>query len=193
MAKKRATRRPEKHRFFISASRWVMELVPTMASGRGLSFQIEFQGLRGVVDLIPGARHQGEVSIPALFPEQPDFLALVSQFGPITLAKFLPFPGIVAEPFAQLRAGRHLLEPEVQRHLLFAKTPGPETLHQNPEAVIRGGGQIGPFRPDHDSPCWLFCGGCAPTEIAARGRGTAAGGAGPAFALRAVSRRLMAS
>jgi hypothetical protein len=51
----------------------------------------------------------------------------------------LPFGGVVAEPFAQCRAWRNLLDPEVELQLLLGNPAGPETVDENTIAIRSSG------------------------------------------------------
>ena len=54
----------------------------------------------------------------------------------------------MAEPFAQGRAGRHVLQPEVDPGMFLLHAPRPKPVYQDAEAVTGGGGLIRPLDCD---------------------------------------------
>src|SRR6185312_9332944 len=87
------------------------------SSGRRLTpvvFKIPLQDQRPVVLLVMGGVHQRHGPLPRLLLQQVQGLfAVVPEFRGVTLLELLPLGRIVAEPFPQLGAGGHVLEPEV--------------------------------------------------------------------------------
>src|SRR5690606_39452962 len=55
-------------------------------------------------------------------------------------------------PLAQARAGRDVLEPQVQRQRLLADAARPQPLDQDPRAVGAGRWLIGALEPDVHGP-----------------------------------------
>jgi hypothetical protein len=59
-----------------------------------------------------------------------------------------PFAGLVAEPFPQVVARGDFFEPEVDLGLVFAQSPRPEPVDQDPEPVLSGRRIIDPLDRD---------------------------------------------
>ena len=76
------------------------------------------------------------------------FIGVVAQLRRIATAELRPTCRIVTEPFAQRRARRKTLDPEVDGRGGFSHPARPKPVDQYPRAVTRRGRQIGPFEPD---------------------------------------------
>ena len=73
---------------------------------------------------------------------------LLAQLVAVAAAELRPLRRVVAEPPPQLRAGRHLLEPEVDGRALLAQPARPQALHEDPDAVLGGRVVVGALQPD---------------------------------------------
>jgi hypothetical protein len=71
---------------------------------------------------------------------------MLAQFRSVAAAKFLPAPGIVREPFAQLGRRRDLLHPMIEHDLLFGDSARPQPIDKDAFAVFCGGRVVGPLR-----------------------------------------------
>src|SRR5687767_3733606 len=63
-------------------------------------------------------------------------LAVRIEFAAVAALEFAPSLGIVAEPFAQSRARRDLLQPEIDGGLLLREPARPETINEDAAAVV---------------------------------------------------------
>src|SRR6185437_10648352 len=87
------------------------------SSGRRLTpvvFKILLQDQRPVVLLVTGGVHQRHGPLPRLLLQQVQGLFAVLEFRGVALLELRPLVRVVAEPFPQLGAGGHVLEPELQ-------------------------------------------------------------------------------
>src|SRR5690349_12626504 len=68
-------------------------------------------------------------------------LRVSDELSLVAFAEHAPACRIVTEPFAQARARRHILEPAVDRHVLFADAPRPQPIDEKPHP-LRAGGEV---------------------------------------------------
>jgi hypothetical protein len=95
---------------------------------------LECQG--AVVFLIVRSVDKGDGALLDLLPQESDRRWTGVQFFPVALDELLPLCRVMAEPLAQPRGGRHVLQPQVQRRFLLSHASGPESLYQDSQAVI---------------------------------------------------------
>src|SRR6476469_6742999 len=100
------------------------------------------------------AENQGQCAPPRciqqLFPE----VRLFFKLSAVATLEFVPFRGIMAEPFSQLGAWSNVLKPAVQGQPGLCDSAWPQTLHQKPPAIFWAGRVIRTFQQDHCSaPC----------------------------------------
>jgi len=88
---------------------------------------------------------------------------IAGQLGPIPSLEFLPFGWVVAEPAAQIVAGRCLPAPGVQRQRLFFHPARPEAFHEEARTIVFGGRLIHAFNLDH-CPGPFICDSATDTE-----------------------------
>src|SRR5579863_4841094 len=95
--------------------------------------------------LIPSGVEQSDGTLSNLLFEAFNRLCVALQLSPITFLKLLPPGRLVAEPLSQFRAGGRLLQPQVYRGPLLAHRPRPESVDQNPKAVLPRGRFVYPL------------------------------------------------
>src|SRR5262249_60941857 len=88
---------------------------------------------------------QRDRTVPRQGAELSDEVGVLAQLCGVAAAKFLPALGIVREPFAELRRGRDLLHPVIERSLLFGDSARPQPVDENAFAVLCRGRVVGPL------------------------------------------------
>ena len=68
------------------------------------------------------------------------------QLGDVARPEIVPLFGVVAERFPQFRAGRGLLQPQIDGGLLLCDSARPQPVDKNPEAVLRIWRFVHPFQ-----------------------------------------------
>jgi len=80
--------------------------------------------------------HSPAAEGPGLEPEQGRELGPLLQLGAVTALERRPLCRVVAEPFAQLGAGRDLLQPQVHGEFVLLDAPWPDAVDQHPHSVL---------------------------------------------------------
>lgn len=82
--------------------------------------------------LVLGSKEEGDVTVCCKLAQLLQLLILVLiQFSAVTPTELLKTVGIVAPPFPELRAGRHVLEPMVIIQAFFGHAAGPELIDEH--------------------------------------------------------------
>ena len=75
-------------------------------------------------------------------------ILVLPQLAEVAAFELRPLLRVVAEPPAQLRARRDILEPSVKLQVCLPDAPRPETLHQEPSAVLRRRSLVRSLQPN---------------------------------------------
>src|SRR5215469_13176818 len=89
-----------------------------------------------IVRLIVCGVDEGQRSLPGELPQATDELAFLRELRLVAAAELLPARRIVAEPFAQLVAGRDLLHPLRDARVGFLHAPWPQPIDEDPSSVV---------------------------------------------------------
>ena len=80
---------------------------------------------------VPGTVKQRNIQFTSDFQYRCPCLGLGAKLREITATKFIPSSRIVAKAFAQTVARGHLLQPAVERQVIFLKASGPDPVDQS--------------------------------------------------------------
>src|ERR1051325_7803838 len=97
-----------------------------------------------------GAVEQGHGTVACFVEDGLPGAGVCVQFIAVTLPKLLPALHPMVEPFPQLRAGGHFLDPRIGVETLLLHASRPETFHQDSPAITASGRLIRAFDPNHD-------------------------------------------
>src|ERR1051325_1092190 len=98
-----------------------------------------------------GAVEQGHGTVACFVEDGLPGAGVCVQFIAVTLPKLLPALHPMVEPFPQLRAGGHFLDPRIGVETLLLHASRPETFHQDSAAIAARGRLIRAFDPNHDA------------------------------------------
>ncbi len=77
-----------------------------------------------------------------------DCLGICFELVSVSLLESTPFGGVMAKPFAQCSRRRALLSPLIDTTIQFADPTGPQSVNEDPIAVMRARRCVGPFSAD---------------------------------------------
>lgn len=103
-----------------------------------------------VVAGVVRAEQEGELAFFCGGKKRFPGFGMLAQSRAVAFLEFLPFRGIVVEPFAKLVGGRDFFRPTGQLQRLFFDAARPKAVNEDTPAIGLGGGFVSSFGLDHD-------------------------------------------
>ena len=101
-----------------------------------------------VVSLVPGRIDEGDRALARTTAQVLQYFWMPGELRAVAAAKLVPAFRVMAEPCAQLRARRDLLDPLVELRFGLADAARPQVIDQDPCAVRPFGRIISALEPD---------------------------------------------